>query len=51
MLILARYSVGRVVLHLMAMAGDGAFGFHMAGILRECRTQDAVATARRRFGG
>ena len=32
---LARFSVGRVVLHLVAMLGDGAFRFHAAGILRE----------------
>ena len=34
MLILAHYSLGRVILHLMAMAGDGAYRFHMAGSLR-----------------
>ena len=35
MLILARFSVGRVVLHVIAMAGDREFRFHAAGILRE----------------
>jgi hypothetical protein len=34
-LTLARFSLGRVVLHLVAMLGDGAFRFHAAGILRE----------------
>jgi hypothetical protein len=32
---LARTRFGRVVLHLIAMAGDGAFRFHAAGIRRE----------------
>jgi hypothetical protein len=35
MLTLARFSLGRIVLHLLAMIGDGAFRFHAAGILRE----------------
>jgi len=35
MLTLARFSLGRVVLHLIAMLRDGAFRFHGAGILRE----------------
>ena len=35
MLTLARFSLGRVLLHLMAMSRDGAFRFHGAGILRE----------------
>jgi len=35
MLTLARFSLGRVLLHLFAMMGDGAFRFHAAGILRE----------------
>ena len=35
MLTLARFSLGRVLLHLLAMMGDGAFRFHAAGILRE----------------
>lgn len=35
MLTLARFSLGRVVLHLIAMAGDRAFRFHAAGIRRE----------------
>jgi hypothetical protein len=32
---LVRFGVGRVVLHLVAMAGDGAVRFHVAGIRRE----------------
>jgi hypothetical protein len=32
---LARFGVGRVLLHLIAMLGDGAFRFHAAGIMRE----------------
>ena len=35
MLMLARFSLGRVLLHLLAMMGDGALRFHAAGILRE----------------
>ena len=35
MLTLARFSLGRVLLHLMAMSRNGAFRFHGAGILRE----------------
>ena len=35
MLMLARFSLGRVLLHLFAMMGDGAVRFHAAGILRE----------------
>ena len=32
---LARFSLGRVLLHLIAMLGDGAVRFHAAGIARE----------------
>jgi hypothetical protein len=32
---LVRFSLGRVVLHLVAMAADGAVRFHVAGIRRE----------------
>ena len=32
---LARFSLGRVLLHLIAALGDGAVRFHGAGILRE----------------
>jgi hypothetical protein len=39
MLILARFSVGRVLLHVLAMLGDRALRFHAAGILRELRSQ------------
>ena len=35
MLTLARYSAGRVMLHLIAMSRNGAVRFHTAGILRE----------------
>jgi hypothetical protein len=35
MLTLARFSLGRVLLHLVAMLEDGAFRSHAAGILRE----------------
>ena len=32
---LARFSLGRVILHLLAMLGDDAFRFHSAAIVRE----------------
>ena len=32
---LARFSLGRVLLHLISMLGDRAVRFHAAGILRE----------------
>ena len=32
---LARFTIGRVCLHLIAMLGDGAVRFHAAGIARE----------------
>ena len=32
---LVGFSLGRVFLHLVAMAGDGAVRFHLAGIRRE----------------
>jgi hypothetical protein len=32
---LARFRLGRILLHLLAMLGDGAVRFHAAGILRE----------------
>lgn len=35
MLTLARFCLGRVVLHVIAMAGDREFRFHAAGIRRE----------------
>ena len=35
MLMLARFSLGRILLHLLALMGDGAFRFHAAGVLRE----------------
>jgi hypothetical protein len=36
MLVLARFSLGRILLHLIAMCRNGAIRFHTAGILREC---------------
>jgi hypothetical protein len=35
LLILARFRFGRIFLHLLAMAGDGALRFHFGGIARE----------------
>jgi hypothetical protein len=35
MMILARSGPGRVLLHLIAMLGDRAVRFHIAGIARE----------------
>jgi hypothetical protein len=32
----AKYGLGRILLHLLALAGDGEFRFHAAGIVREC---------------
>ena len=32
---LARVSVGRILLHLLAMLGDRCVRFHVAGIMRE----------------
>jgi hypothetical protein len=37
MLTLARFSGGRILLHLAALVGDGAVRFHAAGIARELR--------------
>jgi len=37
----ARFSVGRILLHLLAMLGDRCVHFHFAGIMREI----AAATA------
>ena len=34
---LARYSFGRVVLHLICLARDGEWRWHWAGVLREFR--------------
>jgi hypothetical protein len=31
----ARFSVGRILLHLLAMLGDRCVRFHVAGIIRE----------------
>ena len=35
MTILPRFSVGRILLHLLAMLGDRCIRFHVAGIMRE----------------
>jgi hypothetical protein len=35
MVTLARFSVGRILLHLLAMAGDRCVRFHVEGIIRE----------------
>ena len=35
MTILARFSVGRILLHLLAMLGDRRVRFHFEGIVRE----------------
>jgi hypothetical protein len=32
---LARFSIGRILLHLLAMLGDRCVRFHVAGIMRE----------------
>jgi hypothetical protein len=41
---LARFSLGRVLLHLIAALGDGAVRFHAAGIRRELvRVGEATA--------
>ena len=37
MLTLARFSGGRIFLHLAALLGDEALRFHAAGIARELR--------------
>jgi len=41
---LARFSVGRVLLHLFATVGDGQVRFHFAGILRELPSVGVVLT-------
>jgi hypothetical protein len=35
MLSLARFRLGRILLHILAMLGDRAVRFHAAGIMRE----------------
>jgi hypothetical protein len=35
MLTLARFRFGRIFLHVLALAGDGALRFHAGGITRE----------------
>jgi hypothetical protein len=41
---LARFSLGRVLLHLVSMLGDRAFRFHAAGMMRELSWVAGVAT-------
>jgi hypothetical protein len=40
---LARFPVGRILLHLLAMLGDGCVRFHVAGIMREIAPVAAAA--------
>ena len=47
---LARFSLGRVLLHLIAMLGDRALGFHCAGILRELQWLTAATALLNRIG-
>jgi hypothetical protein len=44
MTILARFSVGRILLHLLAMLGDRCVRFHVAGIVRELSCVAAALT-------
>jgi len=41
---LARFSLGRVLLHLISMLGDRAFRFHAAGMMRELSWVAGVTT-------
>jgi hypothetical protein len=43
MTILARFCVGRIILHLLAMLGDRCVRFHVAGIMRELPWVEAAA--------
>jgi hypothetical protein len=47
---LARYGIGRIVLHLLAMCGDGNVRFHAAGIRRELPQIGVPHSARRADG-
>jgi hypothetical protein len=42
MLTIARFRLGRVLLHLLAMLGDRCVHFHIAGIIRELTWAVAV---------
>jgi hypothetical protein len=42
MLTIARFRLGRVLLHLLAMLGDRCVHFHTAGIIRELTWAVAV---------
>ena len=54
MIILVRYSVGRILLHVAAMLVDHSWRFHWDGIARELpsvtATQAVFAPQPRRFG-
>jgi hypothetical protein len=39
---LARYSAGRIVLHLLAMVGDHCIRFHLDGVIRELSSLSTV---------
>jgi hypothetical protein len=41
---LARFSLGRVLLHLISMLGDRSFRFHAAGMMRELSWVAGVTT-------
>ena len=44
MALLAQSHVGRILLHLLAMAGDHSVRFHAAGIVREMPWLDAAVS-------
>jgi hypothetical protein len=44
MVTLANFAVGRILLHLRAMLGDGCVRFHVAGIIRELPWFEAALT-------
>ena len=46
---LARFSVGRILLHLLAMLGDRCVRFHAAGIMREVSTIAVAPVLRARI--
>jgi len=45
MTILAQLSVGRILLHLLAMLGDRCFRFHFEGIVRELPWSPTISDA------
>ena len=46
---LARFPAGRILLHLLAMAGDRCVRFHAAGIVRELSTIAVAPCCAREF--